>query len=224
MDLTQYRTLGRSGLAVSPLALGTMTFGAGRRPCERRSPPRPRRSARSRRSASSSARSSPPTRGFPPCPRLRRSRRCQPRYGHQVLDQPAHHQPRSRKSGAPPVEQHRRGRPRGDIRPDDALDLPHLDGRAGQRCRGARPGRACRRAHLLTPPSTRGLHHRTTPLYTSCMESRVVMAASNCRPLPPNTGSRTLLPAVPPRSATPFPAVPVWRHGRPDGAAHAGTP
>ncbi|MFG5118485.1 aldo/keto reductase [Methylorubrum sp. POS3] len=30
MDLTQYRTLGRSGLAVSPLALGTMTFGAGR--------------------------------------------------------------------------------------------------------------------------------------------------------------------------------------------------
>ncbi len=30
MDLTSYRTLGRSGLAVSPLALGTMTFGAGR--------------------------------------------------------------------------------------------------------------------------------------------------------------------------------------------------
>ena len=30
MDLTHYRTLGRSGLAVSPLALGTMTFGAGR--------------------------------------------------------------------------------------------------------------------------------------------------------------------------------------------------
>ncbi|PZQ45323.1 MAG: aldo/keto reductase [Rhodovulum sulfidophilum] len=30
MSLTQYRTLGRSGLAVSPLALGTMTFGAGR--------------------------------------------------------------------------------------------------------------------------------------------------------------------------------------------------
>ena len=30
MDLTAYRTLGRSGLAVSPLALGTMTFGAGR--------------------------------------------------------------------------------------------------------------------------------------------------------------------------------------------------
>ncbi|MBE7219398.1 MAG: aldo/keto reductase [Caulobacteraceae bacterium] len=30
MDLTTYRTLGRSGLAVSPLALGTMTFGAGR--------------------------------------------------------------------------------------------------------------------------------------------------------------------------------------------------
>lgn len=28
MSLTQYRTLGRSGLAVSPLALGTMTFGA----------------------------------------------------------------------------------------------------------------------------------------------------------------------------------------------------
>jgi aryl-alcohol dehydrogenase-like predicted oxidoreductase len=27
MDLTHYRTLGRSGLAVSPLALGTMTFG-----------------------------------------------------------------------------------------------------------------------------------------------------------------------------------------------------
>jgi aryl-alcohol dehydrogenase-like predicted oxidoreductase len=30
MDLTHYRTLGCSGLAVSPLALGTMTFGAGR--------------------------------------------------------------------------------------------------------------------------------------------------------------------------------------------------
>jgi aryl-alcohol dehydrogenase-like predicted oxidoreductase len=30
MNPTQYRTLGRSGLAVSPLALGTMTFGAGR--------------------------------------------------------------------------------------------------------------------------------------------------------------------------------------------------
>lgn len=30
MNLTQYRTLGRSGLIVSPLALGTMTFGAGR--------------------------------------------------------------------------------------------------------------------------------------------------------------------------------------------------
>jgi aryl-alcohol dehydrogenase-like predicted oxidoreductase len=30
MALTTYRTLGRSGLAVSPLALGTMTFGAGR--------------------------------------------------------------------------------------------------------------------------------------------------------------------------------------------------
>ncbi|MBB1251399.1 aldo/keto reductase [Rhizobium sp. G21] len=30
MDLTHYRTLGRSGLIVSPLALGTMTFGAGR--------------------------------------------------------------------------------------------------------------------------------------------------------------------------------------------------
>ena len=30
MDLTAYRTLGRSGLVVSPLALGTMTFGAGR--------------------------------------------------------------------------------------------------------------------------------------------------------------------------------------------------
>lgn len=28
MNLTHYRTLGRSGLAVSPLALGTMTFGA----------------------------------------------------------------------------------------------------------------------------------------------------------------------------------------------------
>ncbi len=30
MKLTRYRTLGRSGLIVSPLALGTMTFGAGR--------------------------------------------------------------------------------------------------------------------------------------------------------------------------------------------------
>ena len=30
MSLTHYRTLGRSGLAVSPLALGTMTFGAAR--------------------------------------------------------------------------------------------------------------------------------------------------------------------------------------------------
>lgn len=30
MDLTYYRTLGRSGLLVSPLALGTMTFGAQR--------------------------------------------------------------------------------------------------------------------------------------------------------------------------------------------------
>lgn len=30
MSLTQYRTLGASGLAVSPLALGAMTFGAGR--------------------------------------------------------------------------------------------------------------------------------------------------------------------------------------------------
>lgn len=30
MNLTHYRTLGRSGLVVSPLALGTMTFGAGR--------------------------------------------------------------------------------------------------------------------------------------------------------------------------------------------------
>lgn len=30
MGMTDYRTLGRSGLAVSPLALGTMTFGAGR--------------------------------------------------------------------------------------------------------------------------------------------------------------------------------------------------
>ena len=30
MALTNYRTLGRSGLVVSPLALGTMTFGAGR--------------------------------------------------------------------------------------------------------------------------------------------------------------------------------------------------
>ena len=30
MDLTSYRTLGRSGLVVSPLALGTMTFGTDR--------------------------------------------------------------------------------------------------------------------------------------------------------------------------------------------------
>jgi aryl-alcohol dehydrogenase-like predicted oxidoreductase len=30
MDLSSYRTLGKSGLIVSPLALGTMTFGAGR--------------------------------------------------------------------------------------------------------------------------------------------------------------------------------------------------
>ncbi len=30
MDLTHYRTLGRSGLAVSPLGLGTMTFGTAR--------------------------------------------------------------------------------------------------------------------------------------------------------------------------------------------------
>jgi len=30
MDLTSYRTLGKSGLIVSPLALGTMTFGAHR--------------------------------------------------------------------------------------------------------------------------------------------------------------------------------------------------
>lgn len=30
MNLTSYRTLGNSGLIVSPLALGTMTFGAGR--------------------------------------------------------------------------------------------------------------------------------------------------------------------------------------------------
>lgn len=30
MPLTSYRTLGRSGLAVSPLALGTMTFGTAR--------------------------------------------------------------------------------------------------------------------------------------------------------------------------------------------------
>lgn len=30
MDLSDYRTLGRSGLAVSPLALGTMTFGTAR--------------------------------------------------------------------------------------------------------------------------------------------------------------------------------------------------
>ena len=30
MSLEDYRTLGRSGLLVSPLALGTMTFGTGR--------------------------------------------------------------------------------------------------------------------------------------------------------------------------------------------------
>ena len=30
MQMTDYRTFGRSGLIVSPLALGTMTFGAGR--------------------------------------------------------------------------------------------------------------------------------------------------------------------------------------------------
>ena len=30
MDLSNYRTLGRSGLGVSPLALGTMTFGTAR--------------------------------------------------------------------------------------------------------------------------------------------------------------------------------------------------
>ena len=30
MKLTDYRTLGRSGLVVSPLALGTMTFGTAR--------------------------------------------------------------------------------------------------------------------------------------------------------------------------------------------------
>ena len=30
MQMTQYRSFGRSGLVVSPLALGTMTFGAGR--------------------------------------------------------------------------------------------------------------------------------------------------------------------------------------------------
>ena len=29
MSLTDFRTLGRSGLVVSPLALGTMTFGPG---------------------------------------------------------------------------------------------------------------------------------------------------------------------------------------------------
>lgn len=29
MSLTNFRTLGRSGLVVSPLALGTMTFGPG---------------------------------------------------------------------------------------------------------------------------------------------------------------------------------------------------
>ena len=30
MQMTDYRSFGRSGLIVSPLALGTMTFGAGR--------------------------------------------------------------------------------------------------------------------------------------------------------------------------------------------------
>jgi aryl-alcohol dehydrogenase-like predicted oxidoreductase len=30
MSLTDYRTLGRSGLIVSPLALGAMTFGTAR--------------------------------------------------------------------------------------------------------------------------------------------------------------------------------------------------
>ena len=35
MSLTDYRTLGRSGLAVSPLALGTMTFGVARWGMER---------------------------------------------------------------------------------------------------------------------------------------------------------------------------------------------
>ena len=30
MDLTSYRTLGRSGLVVSPMALGAMTFGTER--------------------------------------------------------------------------------------------------------------------------------------------------------------------------------------------------
>ena len=30
MPLTDYRTLGHSGLVVSPLALGTMTFGTAR--------------------------------------------------------------------------------------------------------------------------------------------------------------------------------------------------
>lgn len=30
MSLTDYRTLGRSGLSISPLALGTMTFGTSR--------------------------------------------------------------------------------------------------------------------------------------------------------------------------------------------------
>ena len=30
MPLTNYRTLGRSGLVVSPLSLGTMTFGTAR--------------------------------------------------------------------------------------------------------------------------------------------------------------------------------------------------
>ena len=30
MNLTDFRTLGRSGLVVSPLALGTMTFGTPR--------------------------------------------------------------------------------------------------------------------------------------------------------------------------------------------------
>ncbi|GAB3054519.1 aldo/keto reductase [Stenotrophomonas tumulicola] len=37
MNMTHYRTLGRSGLAVSPLALGTMTFGAGRWGADERS-------------------------------------------------------------------------------------------------------------------------------------------------------------------------------------------
>lgn len=30
MQMTDYRAFGRSGLIVSPLTLGTMTFGAGR--------------------------------------------------------------------------------------------------------------------------------------------------------------------------------------------------